>query len=188
MTEAHGGGPRALAPLALAAAVLSTGCAAHLPRGPSSVTASVIRAGAQCGGDSPGVSARWIATEGAFRAAMGVGGVFGAEPATPVDFRKEGVLAVYMGQRPTASYGLALHDPKVAIADGVGTVVVRLEQPAPGAIVAQVLTSPCLLVRMPKDGLSQVRVVDPAGTLLAEASVLARPQRPVPDGGRRDRR
>ena len=174
---------RLLARLALAAAALWSACAANRPRGPASVTATVVRAGAQCGGDASGPWARWISNEGALRAAMGTGGVFGAEVA-PVDFRKEGVLAVYMGQRPTAGYALALHDPTVAIADGVGKVVVRFEEPEPGAMVAQVLTSPCLLLRMPKAGLAEVRVVDPAGTQRASATVLARPEKPAP-GGRR---
>jgi len=155
--------------LALAAVLVAVGCAAHR-RGPA--TASVVRASAQCGGEAAAISARWIPSEGALRAALGAGGVFGeAAPSPAIDFKREGVLAVYMGQRPTAGYGLALHDPNVAIAKGVGTVVVRLEEPPPGAMVAQVLTSPCLLIRMPKAGLTEVRVVDPAGTVRAVAAV-----------------
>jgi PrcB C-terminal len=161
--------------LARAAAALVAACASPKARGPSTVTASVVRASAQCGGEASGPSARWIATEGALRAAMGAGGMFGAEPAT-VDFRKEGVLAVFMGQRPTAGYGLALHDPTVAIADGVGKVVIRFQEPEPGAMVAQVLTSPCLLVRMPKQGIRQLRIVDPAGTQRATANVGVLPE------------
>jgi hypothetical protein len=176
--------------LALAAAALFAACAAHRARGPSSVTASVVRASAQCGGEVSGPSARWIATQGAFLAAMGAGGVFGAEGTATVDFRKEGVLAVYMGQRPTAGYGLALQDPTVAVRDGVGKVVVRFEEPEPGAMVAQVLTSPCLLLRMPKQGIRQLRVVDPAGTLRASASLVVLPaprERRPPDRVPRDR-
>jgi protease stability complex PrcB-like protein len=175
---------RATGRLALAAALLSAACAAHRPRGPATVTASVVRASAQCGGDVSGPSARWIGTEGAFLAAMGAGGAFGAE-SPKVDFRREGVLGVYMGQRPTAGYALALQDPTVAIADGVGRVVVRFEEPLAGAMVAQVLTSPCLLVRMPKDDIRLLRVVDPAGTVRASANVLSAPapeERRRPDG------
>jgi hypothetical protein len=155
--------------LALAAAVLAVACAAHRH---GAAKASVVRADIQCGGEATGASARWISTEGALRAALGAGGVFGVEAPSPaIDFAKEGVLAVSMGQRPTAGYGLALQDDTVTIADGVGTVVVRFEEPAPGAILAQVLTSPCLLVRLPKQGLREVRVVDPAGVLRASVMV-----------------
>lgn len=159
--------------LALAAALLAVACAAHHSHGGAKAT--VVRASVQCGGEASVPSARWIASVGALRAAMGAGGVFGAESPSPaLDFAKEGVLAIYMGQRPTAGYGLALHDPEVPIADGVATVVVRFEEPPPGAMLAQVLTSPCLLVRLPKQGVREVRVVDPAGTVRAVAGVASR--------------
>jgi protease stability complex PrcB-like protein len=163
----------AIGRLLLAAGAVFLGCAASRPRGPSSTTASVVRSSAQCGGDVSGPSAHWIATEGEYRAAMGAGGAFGETP--PVDFKKEGVLAVYMGQRSTGGYALALHDPTVAIANGTGTVVVRFDEPPPGAMVTQVLTSPCLLVKVKREGLRQLRVVDPAGTLRATASVSGAP-------------
>jgi PrcB C-terminal len=162
--------------LALAAAALFAACAAQRVRAPSRVPATVVRASAQCGGEASGPSARWIATEGAFLAAMGAGGMFGGEAAAAPDFKKEGVLAVFMGQRPTAGYGLALQDPNVEVADGVGKVVVRFEEPEPGAMVAQVLTSPCLLLRIPKQGIRQLRVVDPSGTQRASANVGALPE------------
>ncbi len=165
------------AQLALAAVVLAIACAAQRGHRHGAATASVVRADTQCGGEATAPSARWISTEGAFRAALGAGGVFGGEAASPaIDFAKEGVLAIFMGQRTTGGYGLALHDPAVTIADGVGTVVVRFEEPAPGMMVTQVLTSPCLLLRMPRGGLREVRVVDPAGTVRATAMVQAAPK------------
>lgn len=160
--------------LLLAGAAVIAGCASGKPRpGPTSTTASVVRASPVCGGDVSGPSAHWIATEGEYRAAMGAGGAFGDVP--PVDFRHEGVLAVYMGQRPTGGYSISLPDPAVPISNGVGTVTVKFDEPLPGAMVAQVLTSPCLLVKMGKAGLRQLRVVDPGGTLLAAASVSGAP-------------
>jgi PrcB C-terminal len=168
---------RWLGRLALALAAVFSGCASTRARAPSNVTASVLRASTQCGGEVGGPSARWITNEGELRAAMGAGGSFG-EPAAPVDFRREGVLAVYMGQRPTAGYSLDLHDPNVPVENGLGTVTVRFEQPGPGSFVAQVLTSPCLLVRLPKAGLRQIRVVDPTGTVRASVNVVPVPPEP----------
>jgi hypothetical protein len=165
--------------LALAGAALAVACASGKPaRSPASVTAVVVRASAQCGGEQSSPSARWLGSEGTFRAAMGAGGAFGAEPEPPLDFRREGVLAVYMGQRPTAGFSLALADAKVAIAGGVATVVVEFREPAPGLAQAQVLTSPCLLVRMPRGDLREVRVVDPGGTVRAQAAVRVAPAEP----------
>jgi hypothetical protein len=169
--------------LALGAAAVFAACASHRPKPPSTVKASVVRASAQCGGEQTGPSARWIGTEGAFRAAMGAGGVFGAEPDPPVDFKREGVVAVYMGQRPTGGYGLTLESEDVAVANGVATLVVAFHEPSPGGMVIQVLTSPCLLVRLPKVDVREVRVVDPGGTVRASAPVRVAPPEPPPRPG-----
>lgn len=153
-----------LAPLLLAAA-----CAGHR----HGVTrASTVRAATQCGASDEAPSARWIATEGELRAALGFGAVLGTpEPAPAVDFSNEAVLAVFMGQKRTAGFGLALHETEVAVADGRATLVVRFEEPPPGAMLAQVVTSPCLLLRLPRSGIREVRVVDPGGALRAKASL-----------------
>ena len=154
---------------AVAAAALLGACAAHRH---GLATAAVLRAGAHCG-DPAGPSARWIGDEAGLRAALAAGSALAApaEPPARVDLSREGVLAISMGTRPTAGYALALHETAVAVADGVATVVVRFDEPAPGAMLAQVLTSPCLLVRIPRDGLREVRVVDPAGVARATAAV-----------------
>lgn len=159
--------------LALAAVLLAVACAAQKHgHQHGEAKATVVRADTQCGGEASAPTARWISNEGALRAALGAGGVFGVEAVSPaVDFAKEGVLAIHMGQRTTGGYGLALHDPTVTIADHVGTVVVRFEEPAPGMMVTQVLTSPCLLLRMTRGSLREVRVVDPAGVVRATAMV-----------------
>lgn len=174
-----------LSRLVVSGAALALACASSGKRlpAPPSVEVAIVRASPQCGGEHSAPSARWLGTEGAFRAAMGAGGAFGAEPEPPVDFKREGVLAVYMGQRPTAGFSLALADPKVAIAGGVGTVVIDFREPAPGLMQAQVLTSPCLLVRFPRVDVRELRVVDPGGTVRASTAVRVAP--PEPEDPRR---
>jgi hypothetical protein len=133
----------------------------------------VIRSGPTCGGDAAGASARWLGDEAALRAALAAGAPLGgaAAPAPPVDFRREGVVLVASGRHPTAGHALSLHDAEVAVAGGVATLVVRFEEPPPGAILAQVVTSPCLLVRLPRGGAREVRIVDPAGAVRARAAI-----------------
>jgi hypothetical protein len=150
---------------ALLAAVLAAGCA-HARE----VRPEVVRSGVQCGGDAEGTSARWIGSEAALREALAAEGRLGAPAAAPaIDFGREGVVLFAMGRRPTAGYAIALAEPVARVKDGVATIVVRLDRPAPGAMLAQVVTSPCLAVRLPREGLREVRVVDPAGALLATA-------------------
>lgn len=158
------------AALALAFAALLGGCAAHRH---GVTAASVVRAGQHCGESRAEPSARWIESASELRAALSREGALGAPAGAtaPVDFPREGVLVVSMGSRPTTGYALALQEPAVVVADGVATVVVRFEEPAPGAILAQVVTSPCLLVRIPRERTRMFHVVDTSGRLRATAPV-----------------
>jgi hypothetical protein len=84
--------------------------------------------------------------------------------ATPtVDFSRRGVLFIAMGQRPTAGY--ALDFTRGAVRRQGDTLEVRLDwqEPPPGYRLAQVITTPCLLLGMPAVSFSAIRVVDQNG-------------------------
>lgn len=68
-------------------------------------------------------------------------------PRPAVDFSKEMVVGVFLGSRPTAGYVLEI----VSATPDSGTLVVRYREatPRPGAMTAQVLTSPYHLVTVP---------------------------------------
>lgn len=80
-----------------------------------------------------------------------------------VEFKHESVLLLAMGQRPTAGYQLALAQPSLRIDDGVAVVRVLWMEPAPSSAQAQVLTSPCAMLKLPRKGYERVRVVDQNG-------------------------
>lgn len=69
-----------------------------------------------------------------------------AEPA--VDFSREMVVGVFLGQRPTAGYSVEVAGYREAGNDVV--VLYREGQPARDAITAQILTSPFHLVAIPR--------------------------------------
>jgi hypothetical protein len=154
--------------VALAVLVMAAGCAHSGP-----VPATTLRGGAQCGGAAAEPSARWLASEAELRQALAAEGPLGAQVALPagVDFARDGVVLVAMGRRATAGYGVGLESEQVQVKGGVATLVVRFDEPPPGAIMAQVITSPCLLVALPREGLREVRVVDAAGAVRAVAPV-----------------
>ena len=81
-------------------------------------------------------------------------------PLPPIDFTKRTVLAVFLGSRPSAGYGVDVSGTKQA-----GKVLVvewREHAPKPGNIAAQVMTAPSHLVSIPKfDGEITFRKVDP---------------------------
>jgi protease stability complex PrcB-like protein len=81
--------------------------------------------------------------------------------ATPVvDFARSVVLGVFLGSRPTAGFGAEVTAVKK---EGERWVVEYLERrPPPGALTAQVLTSPYHLVSVPRDiGIVEFRRLQP---------------------------
>ena len=68
-------------------------------------------------------------------------------PPPPIDFTKELVAGVFVGQRPTAGYQVEI--VRVERENGVLTIVYRIEDPPKDSMVAQVLSQPFHLVRLP---------------------------------------
>lgn len=77
-----------------------------------------------------------------------------------VDFSREGLLIVAMGQKPTGGYGLELNHEIAVVSDDVAVVSVSWIEPQKDAIVPQVITSPCLVIILPKGSYSQIRLLD----------------------------
>jgi PrcB C-terminal len=81
----------------------------------------------------------------------------GGQPMPAVDFSRETVVGVFAGTRPTSGYGVEI----VRATDANGTLTVDYVEtrPAPGAVTAQIVTTPYHLVAVPKhDG--EVRFQD----------------------------
>lgn len=91
-------------------------------------------------------------------------------PPAAVDFSREGIVLIAMGRQTTGGYGLSLTGAPALARDGVLTIPVDWREPPPGYAQAQVMTSPCLLVKVPKGAFSQIRVVDQDGRLRLEGS------------------
>lgn len=75
-----------------------------------------------------------------------------------IDFSSYFVLVVSAGQQPTAGTQLRLLSKEAVLIDGVLSVDVSIEEPT-GA-VAQVITSPCILLSLLREGVETVALVD----------------------------
>lgn len=139
------------------------------------LTADEIYAGVHCGGAGSAPNAAWITSQAAMQdqydnmaKTLGM-----SQPEMPnVDFATEGVLVVRMGRQLTAGYALSLSESNVELKDGDAVVKVSRIEPAEGSIQAQVLTSPCLMVKLPAKGFSRVRVVDQHDREFTSVTVL----------------
>ena len=77
-----------------------------------------------------------------------------------VDFSREGILIVAMGQKPTGGYGLDLNREFAVISDDTAVLRVSWIDPPKGAILPQIITSPCLAIILPKGPYSQIHLLD----------------------------
>lgn len=59
------------------------------------------------------------------------------------------VLLVYLGQKPTPGYGAVLRE--AGLSEGRLHIDLTAEKPDPGAMLAQVITTPCVALRVPSD-------------------------------------
>lgn len=70
------------------------------------------------------------------------------EPVPAIDFSRDMVAGVFLGTRPTAGFQVEIQ--AVTSSDGIVHVQYAERGPSPGDLVAQVLTSPFHLVRVPR--------------------------------------
>jgi len=75
-------------------------------------------------------------------------------PLPPVDFEKEIIAAVFLGEKPTGGYGVEISSAEVA--DSSLTVFVKETSPKPGAILTQAINQPFHIVRIEAAGLKTV--------------------------------
>lgn len=73
-----------------------------------------------------------------------------------VNFDKEQAVVVALGQMPSPGYGISLDGADASLQDGVVNLPVKFSRPNPDALYAQVMTSPCLVLNLPKGDYTKV--------------------------------
>lgn len=144
---------------------------------PADLCASVLANGQQCLPAPDALTITWVDTPNALDRFLGrchahrLGAT--PPPLPAVDFDRFRVLALEMGQKPSAGYGF---DSKkvTAILKGQSAIVrVTCQRPLPGAMTAQVLTNPWVLIRLPVGAYDRIRVVDQDNQQLAQIAVTS---------------
>ncbi|MBI5056425.1 MAG: protease complex subunit PrcB family protein [Nitrospirae bacterium] len=82
------------------------------------------------------------------------------DKAPEVDFTAENILLVEMGQRSTAGYEIRLAENTVSVSNAIADVKISWIEPREGHVTAQVITSPCVMIKLPKGNYSHVRISD----------------------------
>lgn len=166
--------------LAMFSLIFMDGCAhpTHTTRPAANMTldAEVLQSGLYCGGDASHPTARWITRRSELdrlRQQLAMQGTPALE-LSKVDFSREGILLIAMGQRPTGGYRLTLGSQPVRVEADTLIVPVNWTEPAPGFAQIQVITSPCLLIKLPAVSFQRIQVTDRQGEVRIETSLSHR--------------
>ncbi|WP_417543921.1 protease complex subunit PrcB family protein [Marinobacter sp.] len=75
-----------------------------------------------------------------------------------VDLAKEHLVFVTLGEKPTGGHSVSLASAEMKNNDKTLRLVMAVRAPAPGTMVSQVITSPCVVLAVPATGWLEIRV------------------------------
>lgn len=134
--------------------------------------------GSQCGNDRPAPHAVWIENPDQFKKnyAQLTKHSFNAKQnlLSGVDFSREGILIAKMGQQPTGGYGMDLKQGFAVLSDDTAILKISWIEPPPGSILPQVITSPCLVIILPKGPYSRIHLLDQNNRLRMRVQISQR--------------
>lgn len=144
------------------------------------VEATLLIQSAHCTNKNVEPFVQWITGSEAYKSAYNQTRthIFGDTSKPPhVDFNRLGVIAVYMGERPTAGYQVNLASSTAELGEHSElSLPVSWVEPPGDALLAQVKTSPCILVSIPKDDYSTIQAIDEDGRVRASTGFMGREQ------------
>lgn len=164
-------------PALLIVALFTYGCVNTLSGQAADADPSVetIHAGTVCTGGPAAPRAVWIDTHQNLKnhwQRMHSHRLGGLKPSFPqVEWRTHGMVLVHMGQKFTGGYGLQLARSRARLQDGIAFVSVNWVEPPDDAIVAQVITTPCLLLKIRRGAYHSVVIVDQSGRRRAKVDL-----------------
>lgn len=131
---------------------------------PLYIDAEVVYRDARCSGPEKGPSMEWILDAGHLSVIYSrlYKHIISTAASSPpeVDFSEAVLLMIEMGQVPSAGYGLDLADGTVPVVRENAVLNILWTEPTPESLQAQVVGSPCLIVKLPKSGYDSVSLMD----------------------------
>jgi hypothetical protein len=132
----------------------------------TSISVEVLYRNQQCSGLQPLI--QWVESQSEYQTLFhGIRKSYvGAQAEPPaVDFTQYGVLLVAMGQKNTGGYAVDLAADEAHIRQKVLQISVQWREPGKGMMVTQALTSPCLLLKLPKAQFERIEIKDQRGVV-----------------------
>lgn len=172
--DTYMGRSRSLTPL-IALALIAGGCHPHAAGDDAdrSEAAAIVWQGQQCGIDQ--FTARPIDDAPALEAVLAevrrsqLGG--DAESARTVDFSSRRALLVALGQKPTSGYRIELAPRAFELTSDGARLRLTLVRPSADRMQAQMLTSPCAVLEVPRGDYDHMALIDQRGRMLGRLAV-----------------
>ncbi|MFC7293735.1 protease complex subunit PrcB family protein [Marinobacter aromaticivorans] len=143
-----------LASLALLAGCASSGIVANESSAP---LARQVTQSSHCGLTGPGLA--YVQTEDRLQQLLHLPAQnMAVQQLRAVDLEQEHLLFVTLGERPTGGYSVGLVSAAAEEAGKTLSLSMAVRTPAPGTMVTQALTSPCVVVAFPARDWSEIRV------------------------------
>jgi hypothetical protein len=140
---------------------------------PTSISVEVLYRNQQCSGVQ--AQTQWIESQQEYQTLFqGIRKAYvGAQAEQPpaVNFDQFGVLLVAMGQKNTGGYAVDLAAGEAQIREKVLHIAVQWREPGKGMMVTQALTSPCLLLKIPKAPFERIEIKDQRGVVRLRGAV-----------------
>ncbi len=141
----------------LAVCVVLAGCGSTGPQQSEAPAPAVrqVTQSAHCGLTGPGLV--WVATAPQREKLLDLAGQnMATGMVRKVDLSRERMVFVTLGQRSTAGYSVGLDE--FSVDQKVLTLRMRVREPAPGKMVAQAMTSPCVVLAVSPVDWQRVKV------------------------------
>jgi len=104
--------------------------------------------------------------------ALNQGLISNSKPKPPsIDFSRDGVLLISMGQQQTGGYAVKLASNQLEVANDRVKIQIEWITKKPGMMTVQMLTNPCLLLEIPRAGYDTIDVIDQSGNVRVSVSV-----------------
>ncbi len=136
------------------------------------LTIEILHVSTQCG---PAATTQWIASQEQFAVLFNAAQAQMISPAPPqppaVDFSQYRILLVSMGQQRSGGYAIKPAREELIITNGSAELAVHWQEPGPGMMVTQVITHPCIFLKVPRGQYRTLRIVDQDNKVRAELSV-----------------
>ena len=88
-----------------------------------------------------------------------------------VEFNAYYILAIEMGRQPTAGFGIDAEKITASLEDHTAMVHISWKGPSSDALAAQIITSPCVLVRLERGDYDRILVKDQKNQILGQFAV-----------------